>query len=423
MPVLKPISGHTNAQGIKRYLEKDGRAIARDFFNLSWDERYVDNHDDAAKASVPWADQMDATREAAGNHLPWKGRHARTFKHFVLSPDPEDHIGLDDLRELSCSWALRHFGDFEIAIIYHDDNENRIPHAHIVVNNTNLSNSRRLHTEHPEDLNRELQEMARERGLRGLSNERQDRTGLEELAAKRDGAERHRPVRTKQAVYIGRAEREIMAERGWSWVADIRNRVGIAKTLARSEVEFRELLSLMEVDVSESSSKRNRGDWIFSLAEEPSKKVSGQRLGLSFGREAIVRKFSRAESYRPTEKSCEVLRERAAHAVELSDLLDLDDLAHALDTCSRFNIRCMADFDKRLDGKAALTAQTRLEILNAREYMETNGLLPKSITYARPARPKAGDRPSANAAAAAARRQRQAQQRQIEQQRQKRRER
>ena len=39
MPILKPISGHGSTGGIRRYLEKGGRALARDFFNLSWDER------------------------------------------------------------------------------------------------------------------------------------------------------------------------------------------------------------------------------------------------------------------------------------------------------------------------------------------------------------------------------------------------
>lgn len=39
MPIVKAISGHTNCQKVKTYLEKRNRALARDFFNLSWDER------------------------------------------------------------------------------------------------------------------------------------------------------------------------------------------------------------------------------------------------------------------------------------------------------------------------------------------------------------------------------------------------
>lgn len=417
MPILKPISGHTNVQGIKRYLEKEGRAIARDFFNLSWDERFVGDQGEEEKANVEWADQMDATREAAGNHLPWKGRQARTFKHFVLSPDPQDRIDLGALRELACAWALKNFPDFEIAIVYHDDNENRIPHAHIVVNNTNLSDARRLHTEHPEDLNRDLQEMARKRGLRSLSNERKRSTGLEELAASKE-TERV-PPRSRQAVYLGRAEREIAEAGGWSWVADIRSRVTIAKTLAKSEGEFRSLLQAMEIDISDNSAKARRDDWIFSLADEPTKKVSGGRLGMSFSKEQLQRRFARKESYRPTTTSASVIRARAEAAVELNDLVDLDKLAHALDTCSRFGIVSLEDFDRRL-GSRVLKTESRIELMLAREYMAEKKMLPARIeNSARPRKAQPAAEPQ-SARSAAMQRQRILQQ---EQQRQRKRER
>lgn len=39
MPILKPITGHGSTVDIRRYLEKKGRALAGDLFNLSWDER------------------------------------------------------------------------------------------------------------------------------------------------------------------------------------------------------------------------------------------------------------------------------------------------------------------------------------------------------------------------------------------------
>ena len=34
MPILKPIAGHTSTARIEAYLEKNGRALARDFYNL-----------------------------------------------------------------------------------------------------------------------------------------------------------------------------------------------------------------------------------------------------------------------------------------------------------------------------------------------------------------------------------------------------
>lgn len=131
MPILKPISGHGSTGGIRRYLEKGGRALARDLFNLSYDERDAGALGEDAKEACAWDAEMDATRAAFGTDAPWRGKPARTFKHFVLSPDPGDDIDLATLRELACSWALRHFDDHEIAIVYHDDNARGIPHAHL----------------------------------------------------------------------------------------------------------------------------------------------------------------------------------------------------------------------------------------------------------------------------------------------------
>lgn len=34
MPYVKPISGHTRLGGAQRYLEREGRALARDFLNM-----------------------------------------------------------------------------------------------------------------------------------------------------------------------------------------------------------------------------------------------------------------------------------------------------------------------------------------------------------------------------------------------------
>ena len=115
MPILKPISGHTGCRNVRKYLEKNGRAIARDFFNLSWDEREMSGYDQAGKEAVEWDREMDRMRTSFGNDAPCKGRKARTYKHFVISPDPEDGIDIEALRGIASDWALRFFGDHQIA--------------------------------------------------------------------------------------------------------------------------------------------------------------------------------------------------------------------------------------------------------------------------------------------------------------------
>ena len=116
--------------GIYWYLtrgkENVDRVIASDFINL--------------EASELWYRDMDLTRIENDNnrYKGGRGADARTYNHYIISPNPTDNIDLDTLRVLATEWAYEHFGDYEIAIIYHNDNKNGIPHAHVVVNNTNL---------------------------------------------------------------------------------------------------------------------------------------------------------------------------------------------------------------------------------------------------------------------------------------------
>lgn len=163
MPIVKAISGHTNCQKVKTYLEKRNRALARDFFNLLWDERDMEGYDETMKDVVGWADEMDATRVRCGNDEPYESRRVRTYKHFIISPDSDDHIDLPVLRELAGAWAMKFFGDYQVVIVYHDDNQNRIPHAHLIASCTNLFTENRLHTDNPFELNCALEDMAHDR--------------------------------------------------------------------------------------------------------------------------------------------------------------------------------------------------------------------------------------------------------------------
>lgn len=143
MPMLKTIAGHTSARGICRYLTRKNRALANDYINIDVPEGIRD---------FDWAETMDATRRSFGNDLPWRGKRVRTYKHYVVSPDPRDGIALEALRDLATSWAQEHFSEYEVAIVYHDDNEHDIPHAHVVVNNTNIETGRRLQDPDPKTL-------------------------------------------------------------------------------------------------------------------------------------------------------------------------------------------------------------------------------------------------------------------------------
>ncbi len=203
MPYIKPISGHTTLGAAQRYLERDGRTLARDFINL--DPQIIGLSDDGEPVygAYDWASTMDTTRAMLGNDTSYKGRKARTYKHYVFSPDPRDGIGLSELRSVTMSWVRENFGDYKVAIVYHDDNEHHIPHAHFIVNNTNLDTGRRLQDPDPRALKRSAQRIAREHGLTHCHGRMTGTSSLEEMFI-RIWVKNHWAMRSKRRWHIER---------------------------------------------------------------------------------------------------------------------------------------------------------------------------------------------------------------------------
>lgn len=358
MPVVKPISGHTGCGGIMRYLEKGGRALAVDLVNLSWSPGRPCGFKD-------WADEMDFTRVAFGNHLSWKGRPARTYKHYIVSPDPRDEPTLDALREFAQAWVSENFGGFQAAIVYHDDNEGGVMHAHVVVNNTNLETGGRLQDPDPRALMRSAQRLAQERGMRFFADDRPAERTV------RFGARVQRP---KESVHFRRAERELLDRGGYSWVADIRSRVLVARRAARDEADFLAILGELGVEVSDASARNDTEDWVYGIAGKEARRIRGENLGTSFGRRAVRQELA----LRSSPRRAEVVREIARCAVEIGDLGDLGMLADSLDAFAREGIRSMADCEARLaEMEAAGDFESMERLAGYRDYAEEKGLLPQ----------------------------------------------
>lgn len=146
MPYVKFISGHSEStKTIQNYLEKKGRHLASDFVN-------------AARESIDglsWSEVMDRTREEYDTQHARKGQRARRYEHIIISLDPQDDVSLDDFRDYVTSivshWFDGELGRFQVAIVYHDDNSERVArgekgvlHAHLVVNNPDLETGLRL---------------------------------------------------------------------------------------------------------------------------------------------------------------------------------------------------------------------------------------------------------------------------------------
>lgn len=235
-----------------------------------------------------------------------------------------------------------------------------------------------------EKCNRALQDMARDRGLSGLSNVMEHDEGLSRLAAKN---EPEKTARTMQPTYMSRPERELVDSGAYSWVADIRSRVSVAKGLARNESEFRGILDMLGVTVADNSPKATNRDWIYSLSDDPKCKVTGGRLGYLHSRRSLENGFKNMAAYHPDASSSRAILKAAKDAVILNDLAELDRMAKALETCSRFGIRGISECDarikmveKRIEGGNGSEAERKsLEALReARDFTAANGLLPRT---------------------------------------------
>lgn len=147
MPYMKAIAGHANTVGyLAQYLEKDGRALASDFINIQ----------EVGYDGLPWDRAMDLTRRECGTDKSHAGKRTRHYEHIIVSLDERDaDVTLEEFQDFVTSWAESWFNDrlgqYQVAIVYHDDNDERrergvsgILHAHIVVNNTELQTSTRL---------------------------------------------------------------------------------------------------------------------------------------------------------------------------------------------------------------------------------------------------------------------------------------
>ncbi|MGI6217900.1 MAG: relaxase/mobilization nuclease domain-containing protein [Coriobacteriales bacterium] len=380
MPYVKAISGHTKTGGVMRYLTKNGRALAIDYLNL--DAPVIGGSEQLPEyGPFDWATAMDATRHCAGNDTPWKGRPARTYKHYILSPDPGDKISLSDLRRLAVAVAEERFGEYEVAIVYHDDNANNVPHAHIVVNNTNLETGHRIQEPDPREIKRAAQRIAREMGLSFFRDEQ--RPEKEPFKA--------RKPYTHQREYRRKAEKELEGRGEYSWVSDIRNRVAIARTVTHSEEEFKAALKEMGIEVAPNSPKASRADWVYSFSDRPTWRITGEKLGLSYGREAIRRRLALKGGHVSSYSERRIVEE-AKRAHELASIDDLAGLANLVRVCDRFGISDM-------EGLRSLASRNREEgtqgAADALEFARRHDVLPESIPkqrqkVARPdaARPK-----------------------------------
>ena len=357
---------------IQDYLEKNNRAIARDFLNFSTDLDHTRN----------WSYFFDKTRAKYGNDKRWGGKDPITYQHFIVSPDPHDEVNIDTLRAFVTEWAKDLFGGgegslgmFQVAIVYHDDNKRGIPHAHVVVNSTNLETRKRLHISNTQNkfLATHLQDLALKHGLTAFEND-----GLAKLEP---------TLKVKRTA----AENAIRKERKFSWKQELRNVADIAVRTSDGIPQFLDACAAYGVEVSVSRSDK---DFVYAHPANPTRwRCSGKQLGESYVPRAIRERIEQVrpriaalrEKMRPnvlaaapeaklaevrtvadaskTERRHATPEEKAAALKAIRDAcrnaervavvdrsVSVAQVASTLRTVERFGIRCQADFLREMQG-------------------------------------------------------------------------
>ena len=391
MPVLKPISGHTKSvRAAIEYLTKKERALAADFINCSEVDRRGD----------PVWKQMDDTRHALGcDTLVGSHKRVRTYEHLILSPDPRDRVDLSTLRELATEWARTYFGSFQVAIFYHDDNEQHIPHAHLIVNNANLDRPGRVSTiltpKFEAEMFAGLQQMAAARGLHAFTERATSVNNAEWAKADRERAGRDEPARerpkgTVQHTYRTKQDREIEAK-GLSWKADLRDRIACAIRVSSDEGEFLDACRALGLSVRVASRGKGDTDWVYTHPARDTWRVSGSRLGRDWTRWGIQRRLA-ADRARGVAKPVGASRERLLSAITSLERSDgglavrvlgttmglpvtAADVTSMLDVCARMDVRSSEDFSLAL--REPMPSDERDRVRDAMRLAKALGHLPR----------------------------------------------
>lgn len=374
---------------IKDYLDNEfgkspGRALAWDYINLT------------DREAAHWDRVMDETRKSYGHDASRGGRASRQYYHIIVSPDPRDAVDLETLRELTTRWAAEMFGgpteddyesvgvlgDFQVAIAYHDDNTNRVPHAHLIVNASNLANGKKLWMSKDvgeKVMPERLQEIAAELGLSYFDDQ-----GLSVLRT-------DRKIKNKS---LTSAEKRLIKESKFSWKDELRSRIDIAKCISGTERDFINALDEMGIGVRQK--KAGTDEWVYFDKRNPRYwECGGPKLGPEYMRTAIERyrrklrgKYFateagaaritserknvlgafRAGTGAAEEETAEEIIDRVAEqfgdriarrtVITMRERVDVDDLAAALKTNRDYDVQCYEDYQLLLD---SFERWTRLE--------------------------------------------------------------
>lgn len=291
MSYLKTRSCHGSAFHVWRYLTR-GADGDRDR-QIAFDSNF-------AAPGEEWWRHLDATCHAMGHDRDTPRGRARTYVHYVISPSADDlaRLGPEEtlrrVRLVATGFAGEFLAGHDWAIVYHDDNERCIPHAHVVAGVSDLTTGRKL-SESDAQLARAralVDRLSREQGLEALAD-RVDGTGEllgRENAARAARGESEVP-RTEKA---GRRETSqpgvrSFAERhmaGRSWKAEVRQAADECASVSDSFAAFADRMRQRGLDAYV-----NRRGQVVYVWSDGTRRVAGDRLGLGYQTDFLACRF------------------------------------------------------------------------------------------------------------------------------------
>lgn len=284
-----------------------------------------------------WGEQMDHTRELKYAETNYWSTTPRTYMSFKLSPDPKDKISLEDFDDFCREFADRAFEQkFQIAIVYHDDNENNILHAHFIVNSPILGETSKVNylsnwldskarlrfiMDLPDYMARERgwsnflddavnKEKAFEASKRNVFDEEESYVNKKKIEedieqkyrenelfyknnyyfdSKKFNFEKSVPRISYEERYKTSCEREIERNGKIPWKKEIKDRIDIVKHLAVSEKEF--ITMLNSAGVVCVLNKNN--EYQYSVKNMEFLKVNGSTLGNAYCKKTILQNLSK----------------------------------------------------------------------------------------------------------------------------------
>lgn len=364
MAMLKSFSGHTSCKGIYKYLNYDrktglGRA-------LGFDSRMVMNRQE-------WWREFDETRRVHGKFMqhPPHGK-PREYYHFIISPDEADHADLDTVREVANAWVDANFEDYQCAIVYHNDNEERlslgkegIVHAHVIVNSVHPETGYKIHIDgnRVDALADSLQTIGAGFGITSFDND------------KREYKRKNRGAREEEV--ISKHEERILSRGERSFKQDIRDVVNDAIDNCENLTDLRCALAPHGYGVAQRGN-----DIVFTTPDR--KKVTSRALGLKYNDEGLRKRyialsFVKVNTIRyPSFASRFANTSRAVAKVD-PQVRRMQDKLDALSVIYRENVTSLDGFKARIEDLKEFGKSERTALYKASKEIEQRNEIVRSL--------------------------------------------